>query len=114
MQTFNEFCKIFISVISRLADAVLVTELWFRFPEICVEMGNVTTRKTNNVHKYTQHKIHYQNTTSNKHVTNIDLGRLDRSISIVHEKYGANKSKWKGSFPTWSFTLNVCGLLLGQ
>lgn len=55
------------------------------------------------MHKYTQCKIHDQNTTSNKHVTNIDLGRLDRSISVVHEKYGTDKSKWKGSFPTRSF-----------
>lgn len=113
MQTFNEFCEIFTSVILRLADAVLVTELWFRFPEIHVDMGNVSTRKTNNVHKCTQHKIHYQNT-SNKHVTNTGLGRLDRSISIVHERYSVSKTKWTGSFLTWSFLLNMCGLLFGQ
>jgi len=77
-------------------------------------MGNVSTRKANNVHKYTQHKIHYENTCSDKHARTIDLGRLDRSISIVDERYGADKSKWKGSFLTWSFMLNVCGLLYGQ
>lgn len=63
---------------------VLLTELWFRFPEICFEIGNVSARKTNNICKYTQRKIHHQNITSTNYVTNTDLAKLDLSISVVH------------------------------
>jgi len=55
---------------------VLLTELWFRFPEICFEIGNVSARKTNNICKYTQRKIHHQNITSTNYVTNTDLAKL--------------------------------------
>lgn len=34
------------------------------------------------------------------HVTNIDLGRLDKSISIIPGGTDGDKSKWKGSFST--------------
>lgn len=48
------------------------------------------------------------------HVRNIDLGRLDRNISIAYRSFDDDKPKWKGPFSTWSFMLNVSVLLFGQ
>lgn len=61
-----------------------------------------------------QHTFHDEDIACRKLVTNTNHGRLEMSISIVHEQYGVDKSKWKDFFLMWSFMLNVCGFEFAQ
>lgn len=61
-----------------------------------------------------QHTFHDEDIAFRKLVTNTNHGILEMSISIVHEQYGVDKSKWKDFFLMWSFMLNVCGFEFTQ